>query len=116
MSQAQTGRGGEQQAALKLTAVRSSQLASHCQVSREGQVVGEVWAEDVLVVVSKLTEPRRMEKKRRWFGKVVGHAGTIGRGTRLAMLMGPGLKTRGDVLRAVESALFASSEAEQTSQ
>lgn len=90
---------------LKLRAVKDSKRLSHQSVSRGGVKVGELWREEALVVVSKLTEPRRMAKKWRWFGKVEGHTETIGRGTRAAMLMGPGLKSRSEVIGAIKAAL-----------
>lgn len=89
----------------KLSAVRGSARQSHSSVSRDGAAVGEVWREESLVVVSKLTEPRRMAKKWRWFGKIIGRTETIGRGTQRAMLMGSGLKSRTDVLREMAEGL-----------
>lgn len=90
---------------LQLRAMKGSQRPSHQSVTRCGVQVGELWREEVLVVVSKLTEPRRMAKKWRWFGKVHSSAGTIGRGTHLAMMMGPGLKSRSEVLQAIKAGL-----------
>ena len=90
---------------LQLRAMKGSQRLSHQSVLRAGVQVGELWREEALVVVSKLTEPRRMAKKWRWFGKVNGATETIGRGTRMAMLIGPGLKSRSEVLRAITAAL-----------
>lgn len=65
------------------------------------QYVGEVWREHVLVVVSKLTEPRRMASKWRWFAKRFGDTVTLGRGTRSSMLLGPGFRSKDAAIAAL---------------
>lgn len=42
--------------------IPSSPKAAHQNVALDGSVIGEIWREKVSVVVSKLTEPRRMGK------------------------------------------------------
>lgn len=62
------------------------------------QVLGTIWREQAQVIVSKLTEPRRSALKWRWFAKANGTSNTLGRGTRVAMLLGPGFKTKNAAL------------------
>lgn len=89
--------------------VAGSVKSAHQQVAIDGEKVGEIWREQVNVVVSKFTEPRRMGLKWRWFAKRSGDAGTLGRGTRVAMLMGPGFKNK-DAATAALAEAFASSQ------
>lgn len=83
--------------------------SAHQEVSIDGRRVGEIWREQVNVVIGKLTDPRRMALKWRWFAKRDGDAGTLGRGTRAAMLLGPGFKTK-DAATAVLAEALASTQ------
>lgn len=74
--------------------IEGSEKSAHQKVEINDRLVGEVWREQVLVVVSKLTEPRRMAKKWRWFAKKEGESGILGVGTRAAWLLGPGFKSK----------------------
>lgn len=66
--------------------------------------IGTVWRERVNVVVSKLTEPRKMAVKWRWFALETGGNQPLGRGTRSAMLLGAGFQTKSDALDAMRMA------------
>jgi hypothetical protein len=81
-----------------------SDKSAHQLVYAGDAEVGEVWREQVSVVVSKLTEPRRMGLKWRWFAKQAGGSSTLGRGTRAAMLLGPGFKTKDEAITALVKA------------
>jgi hypothetical protein len=59
--------------------VKNSTKSAHQQVEIDDQIVGEVWREQVRVIVSKLKEPLRQEMKWRWFATVDGHTMTLGR-------------------------------------
>lgn len=68
-----------------------------------------MWREQTSVVVSKLTEPRRMETKWRWFARCAGETVILGRGTWAAMLLGAGFSSKGkaaDQLCAGREATF----------
>lgn len=86
---------------LTMTRIPGSTKCAHQAVVVSDVDAGEVWREQVNVVVSKLTEPRRMALKWRWFAKRSGEAATLGRGTRAAMLLGPGFKTRDEAITAL---------------
>jgi len=73
----------------------------HQWVLVAGAVVGEVWREETRVVVSKLTEPRRTERKLRWFARDL-QGKTLGRGTRAAMLLGAGFKSKAEAVLALQ--------------
>ncbi|MFC0698066.1 hypothetical protein [Paraburkholderia humisilvae] len=81
-----------------MTKIAGSKKSAHQQVHLGEQVIGEIWREKVNVVVSKVTAPRVMAERWRWFGKQAGVATVLGRGTRAAMLVGPGFKTRDAVI------------------
>lgn len=74
--------------------VQGSTKVAHQLVMIDQEVVGEVWRENVHVVTSKLTEPRKMALKSRWFSRQDGFTVTLGKGTRVAMLLGAGFKSR----------------------
>lgn len=78
-----------------------SDKSSHQHVLDDATIVGEVWREQVNVVVSKLTAPRRMATKWRWFAKKAGRTETLGRGTRAAVLLGAGFKSKPDAVSAL---------------
>ncbi|MBN3785514.1 hypothetical protein [Burkholderia sp. Ac-20353] len=78
--------------------VARSKMSAHQLVHFADAPIGEVWREQVSVVVSKLTEPRRMATKWRWFAKQAGSSVTLGRGTRAAMLLGPGFKGKDEAI------------------
>ncbi|QMI49986.1 hypothetical protein [Burkholderia sp. MBR-1] len=87
-----------------LKAIARTEKSAHQQV-RAGQAeIGEIWREQVSVVVSKLAEPRRMGMKWRWFAKQFGSGATLGRGTRAAMLLGPGFNSRNEAISALVAA------------
>lgn len=86
---------------INLQTVTVSKKAAHQTVIADGHHVGEVWREQVNVIVSKLTEPRRMAPKWRWFAKRVGKSVTLGRGTRAAVLLGPGFKSKRSAISAL---------------
>lgn len=85
---------------LNFRTVPKSARAAHQVVSRDGQPLGEVWREQTRMVVSKLTEPRRVVVKWRWFAKSRDGV-PLGRGTRAAMLLGAGFKAKGDAAAAL---------------
>jgi hypothetical protein len=89
--------------------IAGSAKSSHQEVATAGEKIGEIWREQVNVVVSKLTEPRCMALKWRWFAKRDGDAGTLGRGTRTATLLGPGFKNK-DAATVVLTEAFASTQ------
>ncbi|MBR8054756.1 hypothetical protein CFB84_43035 [Burkholderia aenigmatica] len=60
--------------------------------------IGEIWREKVKVVVSKITAPQVKADRWRWFAKQAGCTITLGRGTRAAMLLGPGFKTKDEAV------------------
>lgn len=68
------------------------------------QLIGHVWREEVHVLVSKLTQPRRMQLKLRWFARCVQDTQTLGQGTRAAMLMGAGFTSRDAAVKAMRDA------------
>lgn len=74
--------------------IKPSVKAAHQRVEINDRDAGEVWREEVNVVVSKLSEPRRMAKKWRWFARCSGAAPVLGRGTRAAMLLGAGFSSK----------------------
>lgn len=74
--------------------VKPSDKSAHQRVDINDREAGEVWREQVSVVVSKLTEPRRMATKWRWFARCAGEATVLGRGTRAAMLLGAGFSSK----------------------
>lgn len=80
-----------------------SKKESHSTVYQGSIPIGEVWRELVNVTVSKLTEPRRMARKWRWFAKRDASTPTLGRGTRAAMLLGPGYPSRAAALEALKA-------------
>lgn len=80
--------------------INASPRRDHQQVLVADVVAGEVWREETLVVVSKLTEPRRSERKLRWFARDP-QGKTLGRGTRAAMILGAGFKTKAEAVRAL---------------
>lgn len=88
---------------LTFKTIRGSEKAAHQHALDGDKIVGEVWREQVSVVVSKLTEPRRMGKKWRWFAKKAGSTETLGRGTRAALLLGPGFKSKVDAAAVLET-------------
>ena len=74
--------------------VKPSEKLALQRVEINDRVAGEVWREQASVVVSKLTEPRRMVTKWRWFARCVGETTVLGRGTRAAMLLGAGFTSK----------------------
>lgn len=81
-------------AIISYSKVKGSDKSAHQYVEIDDQRAGEVWREQVNVVVSKLTEPRRMALKWRWFAKAEGDSNVLGRGTRAAMILGPGFASK----------------------
>ena len=90
--------------AITFKKVPGSAKAAHQTLCDDGTDIGEVWRERVSVVVSKLTEPRRMATKWRWFAKKAGSVAVLGRGDRAAMLLGAGFKTKQDAVTALGKA------------
>lgn len=74
--------------------VKESPRSAHVRVLKDGLVVGEVWREQASVVISKLTAPRKMATRWRWFARKTGESTILGRGTRSAMLLGAGYPTK----------------------
>lgn len=89
---------------LILRRIAKSEKSAHQLVQRGDSTLGEIWREEVSVVVSKITAPRRTGMKWRWFAKQVDGSATLGRGTRAAMLLGAGFKTSADALSALAHA------------
>lgn len=87
-----------------LKKVAGSDKSAHQHVLANEVVVGDIWREQVSVLVSKFTEPRRMAVRWRWFARPAGASGTLGRGTRAAMLFGPGFTSREEALSALAQA------------
>ena len=88
---------------VNLSSVKPSLKSAHQRVTVDDDDIGEIWREQVNVVVSRLTvtEPRRMAVKWRWFAHRTGQPGTLGRGTRSAMLLGPGFKGKDSAIAAL---------------
>lgn len=82
----------------RLTKVAGSEKSAHQQVHVGENAIGEIWREKVKVVVSKITAPRVTAERWRWFAKQVGSTIVLGRGTRAAMLLGPGFKTKDNAI------------------
>lgn len=78
--------------------VKNSDLVAHQVVHRGGAVIGEIWSERARVVVSKPHAPAKWDLRVRWFARVPGQPGVLGRGTRPAMIFGPGFPTKQAVL------------------
>lgn len=74
--------------------VKPSEKSAHQLVEINDREAGEIWREQVSVVISKLAEPRRMGLKWRWFARCAGDTMVLGKGTRAAMLLGPGFKSK----------------------
>jgi len=74
--------------------VKPSVKAAHQIVEINDREAGEIWREQVHVVVSKLTEPRRMALKWRWFARCIGTTTVFGKGTQKAMLIGAGYTSK----------------------
>lgn len=89
---------------INLKSIARSEKSAHHEVRAGEAGIGEIWREQVSVVVSKLTEPRRMGMKWRWFAKQAGSSVTLGRGTRAAMLLGPGFKSKDEAISALVAA------------
>ena len=70
-----------------------------------GRLIGHVWREQVHVVVSKMTEPRRMQLRLRWFARCADSSETLGRGTRVAAVMGAGFGSKNAAVDAIFSQL-----------
>ncbi|WP_155629591.1 hypothetical protein [Burkholderia territorii] len=87
-----------------LRTVASTEKSVHQHVRAGEAEIWEIWREQVSVVVGKLAAPRRMGTKRRWFAKQVGSSATLGRGTRAAMLLGPGFKSENEAISALVAA------------
>jgi len=79
--------------------VKPSEKSAHQRVEINDREAGEIWREQAHVVVSKLTEPRRLAKKWRWFARRSGEATVLGRGTQAAALLGAGYSSK---LKAAE--------------
>lgn len=88
----------------RLTKVAGSEKSAHQQVHVGENAVGEIWREKVKVVVSKFTAPRVTAERWRWFAKQAGSTITLGRGTRAAMLLGPGFKTKDEAIAVLMGA------------
>ncbi|MEX3983771.1 hypothetical protein AB4Y45_32835 [Paraburkholderia sp. EG287A] len=78
--------------------VAGSSKSAHQRVQSGGSEVGEVWREQVNVIVSKMTGPRRTALRWRWFAKKAGTSETLGRHTRAALLLGAGYKTKAEAI------------------
>lgn len=89
---------------ISLSKVPGSTKSAHQLVVVDDAEAGEIWREQARVVVSKLTEPRRMAIKWRWFAKRTGENDTLGRGNRAALLLGPGFKSKDEAIEALNSA------------
>jgi len=74
--------------------IKASDKSDHQRVEINDREAGEVWREQVNVVVSRLTEPRRLARKWRWFARCEGETVVLGRGTRAAMLLGAGFSSK----------------------
>lgn len=82
------------QTTISYTMVTGSTREYHQTVYIGDVAIGEVWRERSLVVVSGLTQPRRMGLKWRWFAKPSDSQIVLGRRTRAAMLLGAGFKSK----------------------
>jgi hypothetical protein len=91
-------------AVITFSKVRGTGKRAHQIVDIDGKQAGEVWQEQANVNVSKLTAPRKTALKWRWFAKAEGSVQVIGRGTRAAMILGPGFTTRDGVVAALARA------------
>lgn len=88
------------------TIVKADGRRTGVQEVYEGeQLIGHVWREQVHVVVSKMTEPRRMQLRLRWFARCADSSDTLGRGTRVAAVMGAGFGSKNAAVDAIFSQL-----------
>lgn len=87
-----------------LTKVKKSEKSAYQRVQLPGVDIGEIWREQVHVVVSKLTEPRRMSVKWRWFARRAGSSEAHGRGARAALLLGAGFKSKDEAIAVLTKA------------
>lgn len=85
---------------IALTPVKNSEKKAHSIVSVNGVDEGHVWRELVSVPDAK----GKVSKKWRWFAKC-RDSNTIGRGTRLAVILGPGFKTKDAAIEALTEKL-----------
>lgn len=74
--------------------IKPSAKSVHQRVEINDREAGEVWREQAHVVVSKLTEPRRMALKWRWFARCAGETTVLGRGTGASALLGAGFPSK----------------------
>lgn len=74
--------------------IKPSEKSAHQRVEINDRPAGEVWREQVQVMVSKLTAPRKTALKWRWFARCNGESTVLGRGTRAAMLLGAGFPSK----------------------
>lgn len=80
--------------------------SGHQEVIIIDQVVGEVWREQLRVVVSKINKPIRQGYAWRWFSKVQGDTTILGRSE--ASLADPGFPSKVEAIDALQAALAAS--------
>lgn len=85
----------------RLTKIARSEKPAHQQIHADELAIGEIWREKVKVVVSNITAPRVTAERWRWFAKQAGSRVTLGRGTRAALLLGPGFKSKDDAIAAL---------------
>lgn len=85
---------------ITLTPVKNSEKTAHSIVSVDDVNEGSIWREMVSIPDSK----GKVSKKWRWFAKC-RDSNTIGRGTRLAVLFGPGFKTKDAAIAALTEKL-----------
>jgi hypothetical protein len=89
---------------LTLKKVAGSTKSAHQRALSDETEVGEVWREQVNVIVSKMTGPRRTALRWRWFARQTGSSVTLGRHTRAATLGYAGFKTKGEAISALTRA------------
>jgi len=79
------------------TALRGSGRAGHQQVLVGGKPVGEIWREAVSIPKSRARNPMKW----RWFARAAHDETVLGRGTRLALLMGAGFTSKNKATEAL---------------
>ena len=90
--------------------VAGSPKLAHQTICDDDVELGEVWREEVSVVVSRISAPRVMAKKLRWFARATKSTAVLGRGTRAAMILGPGFKSKTEALEALQRSVAGRSE------
>jgi hypothetical protein len=89
--------GWEMNGTTTYTAVRGRGRSGHQEVHVGGKLVGEIWREAVSIPKSKARNPMKW----RWFARAGNDETVLGRGTRLALLIGAGFTSKNKATEAL---------------